>query len=123
MQGRAPGRVEWISDFADPQSFERPLHRLRRAGYRVGGWLPQIASDRAVAPGGFVRIVDPETGADLRVALDAAMCQAMRVQLQLLRRQQDQLFVRCGFALRRLQLPDDAFDAGQWLEALWTSRR
>lgn len=118
----APARVHWISDFAAPAAWLRPLQRLRRAGHRVVGWLPAIADDEAVPVGGLVRVLDPETGEELRIAVDAALGAALRRELLLLRRQQEQVFAAGGAALQRLLVPP-GFAAGAWLEAGWSFRR
>jgi uncharacterized protein (DUF58 family) len=119
----APGRVHWLSDFADPRATERALRVLRRAGCRVVGWLPAIADDHGVEPGGWTVVADPETGEELTVAADAALCAALRHELELLRRQQDHVFASCGFPLQRLSLPAADFSIGAWLEAGWSYRR
>lgn len=119
----AVGKVHWISDFADPGQFERALHRLHRAGGRVTGWLPQRSCDFDVDVEGWTMVVDPSTGAQLRVAVDATMRRALRAQLDALRRRQQHLFLALGFPLQRLVLPPSVFDAGQWLEAGWNCRR
>ena len=119
----APGKLHWISDFAQPAAYERPLQRLRRTGRRVVGWLPELPEDLTIEPGGWTSVVDPETGREMPVAIDAALCRALRAELQSLRRQQQQLFTSCGFPLQRLRLPSDSFQAGAWLEAGWSFRR
>jgi len=119
----APGKLHWVSDFAQPAEFERALQRLRRTGHRVVGWLPQLADDLAIEPGGWTLVVDPETGREMPVAVDAALCQQLRRELRSLARQQEQLFTGCGFPLQRLRLPVDSFRAGAWLEAGWSFRR
>jgi uncharacterized protein (DUF58 family) len=120
---RAPGKVHWISDFADPAATERTLHRLRRLGFQVTGWLPAIADDLGVPAGGWTRIVDPETGGELRLRVDRELAAAMAHELQLLQRQQQRVFAVAGQALQRVAVPADSFDAGRWLEAGWSFRR
>ena len=39
--------------------------RLRRAGHRVTGWLPEIRDDHAVEPSGWSLVYDPETGKEV----------------------------------------------------------
>lgn len=122
-QRGSPGRVHWISDFVDPSATERALHRLRRAGARVTGWLPTIPDDFAVGAEGWRMIRDPETGESMPVRIDAELAAAMARELQTLQRQQQQAFARCGFPLQRLALPVDSFDPAAWMEAGWSFRR
>lgn len=122
-QRGSPGRVHWISDFVDPTATERALHRLRRAGARVTGWLPTLPEDFGVVASGWRMLCDPETGAQLPVRVDAELAQAMTRELQTLQRQQEQAFARCGFPLQRLTLPGDSFDPAAWMEAGWSFRR
>ncbi len=103
-----PGRVHWISDFAEPRAFERPLRALRRRGARVIGWLPELPGDHEPPAGGYLRVVDPETGADLLVPVDAAFAKALREQLAQLARQQDRLFASAGAWLQRWTVPAGA---------------
>lgn len=115
--------VHWISDFAAPEPVERALHLLRRAGCRVVGWLPEIDEDHDVPASGWTRVVDPETGGELVVAVDTALAAAMQAELQRLRQQQRRAFAAAGFPLQRLRLPHDDFSLPPWLEATWLSRR
>jgi uncharacterized protein (DUF58 family) len=123
LRQRAPGKVHWISDFVDPGATERTLQRLRRGGFDVTGWLPAIADDLGVGALGWRTVVDPETGAELPLRIDEPLAQALARELQVLARQQQQVFAACGFPLQRLSLPADEFAAGRWLEAGWTFRR
>ncbi len=120
---RAPGKVHWISDFAEPALVERTLQRLRRLGFAVVGWLPTIAADFAIAASGWTTVVDPETGAELPLRIDRDLAAAMTHELQVLQRQQTRVFTNCGFPLQRFLVPTDAFAAAQWLEAGWSFRR
>lgn len=122
-QRGSPGRVHWISDFVDPAATERTLHRLRRAGARVTGWLPTIVDDFGVDATGWKLLCDPETGKTVPIRVDAELAAAMTRELQTLQRQQQQAFARCGFPLQRLTLPADHFDAAAWMEAGWSFRR
>lgn len=122
-QRGSPGRVHWISDFVDPTATERALHRLRRAGARVTGWLPTLPDDFSVEASGWRMLCDPETGSALPVRIDTELAQAMTRELQTLQRQQEQVFARCGFPLQRLTLPIDSFDPAEWMEAGWSFRR
>lgn len=124
LRHRAPARVHWISDFVDVPVVERVLLRLRRAGARVTGWLPTLPDDFGVEVGGWCLVCDPETGESTPLRVDAELAAAMRHELQVLHRQQQQVFAACGFPLQRLTLPaDDAFEAGAWMEAGWGFRR
>ena len=100
-----PGRVHWLSDFAVPKEIERPLHALRRRGAAVTGWLPELASDREVPTSGYVRVADPETGAELVVPIDASFAAELRHQLAVLAAQQDRLFAQAGAPLVRWRVP------------------
>jgi uncharacterized protein (DUF58 family) len=119
---QAPGKVHWISDFADPTATERALLVLRRCGFQVVGWLPAIDDDAAVPAAGWTTVVDPETGDEMPLRIDAELAEAMRRELQRLRRQQQQVFSTCGFPLQRARMPAE-FEAGRWLEAAWSFRR
>ncbi|HEB53623.1 MAG TPA: DUF58 domain-containing protein [bacterium] len=107
LAGDAVGRVHWISDFARPAGFRRPLLGLRRRGARVTGWLPTVAEDEAPPAGGYLRVVDPETFEDLRIPVDAPFHRELVRQLTLLARQQDHLFAEAGSALLRWPAPRD----------------
>ncbi|MEZ6036695.1 MAG: DUF58 domain-containing protein [Planctomycetota bacterium] len=105
LQGEHLGRVHWISDFAAPTGFAAPLAALRRRGIRVTGWLPTIADDEAPAVGGFVRVIDPETGAELQVPIDEPLQKALGVELLRLQREQARLFAEVGSTLWRWPVP------------------
>ncbi|MEO6595509.1 MAG: DUF58 domain-containing protein [Planctomycetota bacterium] len=106
-QRRAFGRVHWISDFATPKALELPLAALRRRGAMVTGWLPGIAEDVQLPRRGYLRLVDPETGEVVVVAVDDVLAAEMKHQLELLGRQQDRLFAQCGCPLVRWPAPAD----------------
>lgn len=119
----SPARVHWISDFVDPEATERALHRMRRLGARVTGWLPTLPDDFAVEACGWRSVVDPETGESVPLRIDAELAAAMTRELQALQRQQEQAFARCGFPLQRVTLPTLTFEAAAWMEAGWSFRR
>lgn len=101
LEAELVGRVHWISDFAPPQQFERPLHALRRRGAKVTGWLPVVPEDEAPPTGGFLRVVDPETFRELSVPVDRALHRELRRQLGVLERQQRRMFAETGSPLLR----------------------
>ncbi|MCK5944007.1 MAG: hypothetical protein KAI24_18625, partial [Planctomycetes bacterium] len=101
LRGDAVGRVHWISDFAPPRAFERPLHALRRRGAKVTGWLPVVPDDEAPPSGGYLRVVDPETAVELSVPIDHALHRELRRQLAVLERQQRRMFAEVGSPLLR----------------------
>ncbi|MFT4843904.1 MAG: hypothetical protein ACI8UD_001245 [Planctomycetota bacterium] len=101
MQAESVGRVHWISDFAPVQDFSRPLLSLRRRGANVAGWIPTVPEDEAAPAGGYLRIVDPETRAELSVPVDRALHDELRRQLVLLERQQRRMFAEAGSPLWR----------------------
>ena len=96
-----PGRVHWLGDFAVPSAHELPLAALRRRGVRVNAWLPTLPEDREPPRGGYVRFVDPETQRELQVPVDGPFAAALAHELELLARQQDQLFAQAGAPLVR----------------------
>jgi len=111
-----PGRVHWLSDFAVPKDVERPLHALRRRGASVTGWLPELAADREVPSSGYVRVVDPETGEELVVPIDASFAAELRHQLARLAAHQDRLFAQAGAPLIRWRVPAlDDVSVSAWL--------
>lgn len=105
LQRAVPGRVHWVSDFARPKACERPLLALRRRGVKVTGWLPALAEDRGPAARGHLRLVDPESGDELVVAVDDALAAELERQLAMLTRQQDRLFAQAGCRLVRWPAP------------------
>lgn len=109
-QRAVPSVVHWISDFADLEGVSGLLQSLRRRGGSVTGWLPTLPSDREPPPLGYQWLVDPETGAELRIAVDAAMAAAMQQQLLLLARTQQRLFAQNGCRLWPWQVPLQAAD-------------
>lgn len=111
-----PGRVHWLGDFAVPRAHELPLVALRRRGVRVTAWLPTLPADREPPAGGYLRFVDPETGRELQVPVDGTFAAALREELALLARQQDQLFAQAGAPLVRWP----ATIASQPVASAWT---
>lgn len=105
------GRLHWISDFAPPEPFERPLGALRRRGARVTGWLPVLPEDDAPPSGGYLNVVDPEGGRELAVPVDHALHDELRRQLQALQRRQRQLFHEVGAPLVRWAFADRPVEA------------
>jgi len=99
------GRVHWISDFADPVACESALVLLRRRGGRATGWLPALPEDREPPRLGYMRVVDPESGEWLTLSVDRTLRDAMRRQLEVLRRSQDRVFAQCGHVLARWSAP------------------
>jgi uncharacterized protein (DUF58 family) len=124
LQRGVPGRVHWVSDFAVPALFERPLAALRRRGAAVTGWLPSMPEDTQVPASGYVELRDPETGEVMALPIDTALAAAMRQQLELLARRQDRLFAQFGCPLVRWHVPvADAFRLGAWQELVgWCAR-
>lgn len=119
----APGRIAWLSDFADPTTVERTLAVLRRRGARVVGWQPSIPDDLEVPTRGWLRVVDPETGAEEAIAVDAGLAAAFRDELARLRRRQEHAFHAFGYPLQRFPLPAaNDFRLASWLEAAWSRR-
>lgn len=111
LKGEAVGRVHWISDFAPPQDFERPLRALRRRGAKVTGWLPVVPDDEAPPAGGYLRIVDPETFRELSVPVDRALHRELRRQLLVLERQQRRMFAEVGSPLLRWSFAERPVDS------------
>lgn len=101
LQAEAVGRVHWISDFAIPHDFALPVLSLRRRGAKVIGWLPCVPEDEAPPTGGYLRVIDPETGQELAVPVDRAFGDELRRQLVLLQRQQRRMFAEAGSQLWR----------------------
>lgn len=124
LQRGISGRLHWISDFADPEAFELPLAALRRRGASLIGWLPALPEDHDVPRPGYLQVHDPESGAALAIALDQALAEAMRHQLELLRRRQDRLFAQSGCALVRWPVPAaERFEVEAWREIVaWCAR-
>ncbi len=119
-----PPRVHWISDFAQPKAIERPLAALRRAGAKVTGWLPALATDREPPRSGYLRLADPATGDELVVPIDASFAAAVAEQLALLARQQLHLFAQAGAPLVRWPAPArDDFRPAAWLPIVAGSAR
>lgn len=115
------GTLLWISDFADPDAFEPALRWMSRRGVRCRGWLPSLPTDRDPALDGWVRLIDPETGTEHALEIDAALRAAMKEELQRLERHQNRVFAQAGFPLVRFPLPaDDDFRVAAWLRMPWT---
>lgn len=115
LRRHVPGRVHWVSDFAEPAAFERPLLALRRRGARVTGWLPELPSDREGPASGYLRLVDPESGQEVLVPVDAALAAELRAQLASLAVVQNRLFTQAGARLWRW--PANSCNDLQW--AAW----
>ena len=114
-----PPRIHWVSDFAQPKLIERPLAALRRAGAKVTGWLPTLRADLEPPRPGYLRLVDPSTGDELVVPIDATYANAVAEQLALLARQQVHLFGQAGAPLERWPTPAvDDFAPAAWLPVL-----
>ena len=124
LQRGLSGRVHWISDFAEPDTFELALTALRRRGVRVTGWLPGLREDHDVPQRGYIEVLDPESGQAVAVALDKALANEMRQQLLRLARRQDRLFAQCGSPLVRWPAPAaDDFSIAAWQQIVtWCSR-
>ncbi len=117
------GTVCWISDFAEPDQLVAPLAMLRRHGRRCRGWLPLLPGDTTPELDGWVRLVDPETGQEAVVQLDAELRRAMADELKLLARHQDSVFAAVGYPLIRFPLPVAGdFRLSSWFDGSWTSR-
>jgi uncharacterized protein (DUF58 family) len=101
LQAESVGRVHWVSDFAPVQEFSRPLLMLRRRGAKVAGWIATVPEDEAAPAGGYMRVVDPETRAELSVPVDRDLHDELRRQLVLLERQQRRMFAEAGSPLLR----------------------
>ena len=112
------GRLHWVSDFAPPQAFERPLRALRRRGAKVTGWLPTVSDDDAPPSGGYLRVVDPETDRGISVPVDRALHDELRRQLALLERQQRQMFSEVGAPLLRWAFAARPVDAPELADHL-----
>lgn len=118
------GRVLWVSDFADPAAHAPGLRLLRRRGCRVSGWLPAIAEDSQAPARGWQRLVDPDSGEEVAIAVDGALQAELQQELRLLLRRQERVFAECGCTLQRFPLPAAAdFNMGSWVGAAWSYRR
>lgn len=105
------GRLHWVSDFAPPGRFERPLGALRRRGAKVTGWLPSLPEDARPPSDGYLRVVDPESGRALSVPVDRALHRELRRQLEQLQRRQRQMFAEHGAPLVRWAFAEQPLDA------------
>lgn len=123
MERGLPGKIVWVSDFADPAEAAPALHLLRRHGRKCVGWLPALRDDREPLVDGRIRFRDPETGAEEVIDVDAELRAAMVEELRLLRRQQDAVFAGVGYPLVRFPLPDEGdFRLSSWFTGPWTYR-
>lgn len=118
LEAGAGGRVFWISDFADPMSFQAPLAMLRRQGCPCTGWLPSLPTDRLPTVDGIVRFLDPETGKREVLQVDEALRRAMTEELSLLRKTQSGVFKSAGYSLMRFEVPAE----GDYRLSAWTDR-
>lgn len=124
LDGGNPGRIHWISHFAEPASFEPALRVLRRHAVRATGILPLVPDDRDIVHRGWILVTDPATGHRERIAVDGPMAAEMQRQLALLARQQDVVFGRSNAQLVRFELPAvENHSLAAWKEAAWTFRR
>lgn len=112
------GRVFWVSDFADPRSFEVPLSMMHRQGCRCTGWLPSLPTDRRPTAHGMVRFLDPETGKREVLQVDEALRRAMTEELSLLRNTQAGVFKAAGYPLLRFEVPEP----GDYRISAWSDR-
>lgn len=123
MERGLPGKIVWISDFADPSEAAPCLHLLRRYSRRCVGWLPSLRDDREPSIDGRIRFRDPETGEEQIMDVDPELRGAMAQELQLLRRQQDAAFAAVGYPLVRFPLPAEGdFRLSSWFTGPWTYR-
>jgi len=111
LESEGVGRLHWISDFAPPRAFDRPLRALRRRGAKVTGWLPVVPEDEAPSAGGYLKVVDPEHGRELSVPVDAPLRRELQRQLDLLERQQRRMFADVGAPLQRWAFAAQPVDA------------
>lgn len=118
-----PGKILWISDFADPEAAAPGLHLLRRRGRACVGWLPALAEDREPVLDGRSRLRDPETGEEHVLDVDGPLRAAMVEELRLLARHQDAIFHAVGYPLVRFPLPEQGdFRLSSWFTGPWTYR-
>jgi uncharacterized protein (DUF58 family) len=118
------GRFLWISDFAVPSEVEPALRLLRQHGRACAGVLPALAGeDRAPElRDGLVRLIDPETGREEVMRIDAAVRAAMARELERLAQHQDATFARFGYTLFRVPVPAlDDLRPNAWFAGAWTA--
>jgi uncharacterized protein (DUF58 family) len=119
LRRQVPGRVHWVSDFAEPAAIERPLLALRRRGARVTGWLPELPSDREGPTSGYLRLVDPESNQEMLVPVDAPLAAELKAQLAALAVAQNRLFSQAGARLWRWPASAcDELQCAAWLPFL-----
>jgi uncharacterized protein (DUF58 family) len=116
-QGRG-GVVWWISDFVPPEAFGRALRLVTRHGRTCLGLLPRLALDEAPREDGWVAFVDPESGRESRIAVDAALRKAMHIELREHDRRVTAEFRSAGCRLVRVAVPAE----GDFRLASWWGR-
>jgi uncharacterized protein (DUF58 family) len=110
--GRLPGLVVVVSDFRDQHAWERPLGalRIRHSVLAVEVADPREAEIPAV---GHLALVDPETGARIRVDTSSRRVRARFAELERERRE------RVARELRRLRIAHVALSTDMdWLRTL-----
>ena len=116
------GAIAWISDFAVPQEYSSALRLLRRHGRTCTGYLPVVAEDEHPFADGWVEFVDPETGREERLEVDARLRAAMEQELRHLARRQASEFRAVGYPLVRMRLPaEHDFRLAAWWDGTWRS--
>ena len=79
--------------------------------------MPALRDDADPQHDGWLRLVDPETGVEEVLEIDAALRAAMREELALLARQQDAVFAAAGASLHRFAVPArDDFRLQSWFQ-------
>ncbi len=76
-----PGLVALISDFLDPEGFERPIDRLLARGFEPVLFHVIAHEELDPEPGADVVLVDSESGHRVEVSLDARAIRAYRARL------------------------------------------
>lgn len=123
LQRGLPGRVHWISDFADPEAAVPLLVHARRSGRALSGWLPVLPEDHQPVLDGWLVLVDPETSAELRIQVDASLRAAMAEEVRALARHQDAVFGAAGYVLHRYPVPSPGdYRLASWWGSVWNSR-
>lgn len=80
--GQRPGLLFLLSDLFSPHGFEQGLLQLLSRGYEIG-LIHLLSPDEAdPSPGGDVRLVDVESGAEAEVTLDASTIDLYRKHLK-----------------------------------------
>ena len=109
---RLPGLVVVVSDFRDQRGWERPLGavRMRHSVIAVEVGDPR---ERSIPAVGHLALVDPETGALIRVDTSRARVRERFAELERERREQ------VAMELRRLRIEHVPVSTdGDWLKAL-----